>query len=207
MKSSEADKFFRELAKRLDEPVTVFLTGAVAGALFGNIRSSADIDFAIEPKRKGNERWEKINHAILQASRETSLSVQYARDIDRWGMISLLNYRRKAIRYRKFGAIDVRALDPVHWAIGKFTRYWDPDIRDLIAVLKKKRVPPAKLAKTLGKALRQSPPSSQGFQFRQHVEQFFEKYGRRVWGAQFDPAGSISIFRAAAGIKMAAPLR
>ncbi len=202
MKSLEADKFFRALAKQLDEPVTIFLTGAVAGAIFGNVRSSADIDFAIEPKRKGNARWEKINGALLRTSRETCISVQYARDIDRWGMISLLDYRREAVRYRKFGAIDVRTLDPVHWAIGKFTRYWRPDTQDLIAVLKKKRIPAAKLVKTLGKALRKSPPSSQGFQFRQHVEQFLGEYGRKIWGAKFDPAGSIQIFHKTAGIKL-----
>jgi len=200
MKSLEADKFFRALAKQLDEPVTIFLTGAVAGAIFGNVRSSADIDFAIEPKRKGNARWEKINDALLRTSRETCISVQYARDIDRWGMISLLDYRREAVRYRKFGAIDVRTLDPVHWAIGKFTRYWRPDTQDLIAVLKKKRIPAAKLVKTLGKALRKSPPSSQGFQFRQHVEQFLGEYGRKIWGAKFDLTGSLRTFHKQAGI-------
>ncbi|MDO8730360.1 MAG: hypothetical protein Q7J69_04160 [Candidatus Omnitrophota bacterium] len=202
MKSLEADKFFRALAKRLDEPVTVFLTGAVAGTIFGNVRSSADIDFAIEPKRKGNDLWEKINRALLLTSSEICISVQYARDIDRWGMISLLDYRRKAILYKKFGTIDVRTLDPVYWAIGKFTRYLKPDIQDLVIVLKKKKVPSAKLTKTLGKALRQSPPSSQGFQFRQHVEQFLGEYGRKIWGAKFDPAASIRTFHKQAGISL-----
>ena len=201
-KSPPTQRFFRALSKQLDEPVKVFLTGAAAGALFGNIRSSADVDFAIEPVRERPESWNRIDDALGRASRATGITVQYARDIDRWGMISLLDYRKKSILYRKFGSIEVRTLHPAYWAIGKFTRYLESDIQDLATVLKKKKVPPVKLAKTLGKALRKSPPSSQGFQFRQHVEQFLEKYGRKIWGTRFDPADAIATFRAAAGIKI-----
>lgn len=204
MRSPEADKFFRALAKRLDEPAIVYLTGAVAGAIFGKVRSSADIDFAIEPKRKGEKSWRKINDALLETSDEVCVTVQYARDIDRWGMISLLDYRRTAIPYRKFGSIDVRTLDPVYWSIGKLTRCLDQDVQDLLTVLKKKKVAPARLVKTLGKALRQSPPSTQRFQFRQHVEEFLEKHGRKVWGAKFDPAISIRTFHKQAGISLRA---
>jgi len=200
MRSPEADRFFRVLAKQLDEPATVFLTGAVAGAIFGNVRPSADIDFAIEPKREGKGRWDKIEGALRRASRATGITVQYARDIDRWGTVSLIDYREKSLPYRKFGRIDVRTLDPAHWAIGKFSRYMEPDVQDLVAVLKKKRIPPVGLAKTLGKALKQSPPSSQGFQFRQHVEHFLREYGPKIWGAGFVPAGPIRAFHKQAGI-------
>ena len=201
MKSSPAQHFFRALSKQLDEPVKVFLTGAAAGALFGNIRSSADVDFAIEPSRGRKESWNKIDDAVKRASRATGITVQYARDIDRWGMISLLDYRKKSILYRKFGSIEVRALHPVYWAIGKFTRYLESDVQDLATVFTKKKISSLKLAATLGKALRKSPPSSQGFQFKQHVEQFFTGYGRKVWGPRFDPASAISVFHLAAGIQ------
>ena len=201
MKSSPAQHFFRALSKQLDEPVKVFLTGAAAGALFGNIRSSADVDFAIEPGRGGKGSWNKIDDAVKRASQATGITVQYARDIDRWGMISLLDYRKKSILYRKFGSIEVRALHPVYWAIGKFTRYLESDVQDLATVFRKKKISSLKLAATLGKALRKSPPSSQGFQFKQHVEQFFERYGRKVWGPRFDPASAISAFHFAAGIQ------
>lgn len=202
MRSPEADKFFRALEKRLDEPVTVYLTGAIAGAIFGKVRSSADIDFAVEPKRGGERRWRKINDALLETSDEVCVTVQYARDIDRWGMISLLDYRRTAIPYWKFGSIDVRTLDPVYWAIGKFTRCLDQDVQDMLTVFKKKRVSPGRLAKTLGKALRRSPPSTQRFQFRQHVEEFLKKHGRKVWGTKFNPEYAIAAFRLAADIEV-----
>ena len=200
MKSPQADKFFSRLAKELEEPVTVILTGAVAGAIFGNVRSSADIDFAIEPKRAGKGRWDKIEEALRRTSQATGISVQYARDIDRWGMISLLDYRRTSLPYRKFGTIDVRTLDPAHWAIGKFSRYLEQDVQDLVAVLKKEKRPSPTMIRTLGKALRQSLPSSQRFQFRRHVEHFLRQYGRKIWGAQFDPEVSIRVFHRHAGI-------
>ena len=200
-KSPPTERFFRALTKKLEEPVKVFLTGAAAGALFGNIRSSADVDFAIEPVREQPGSWDKLEDALRHASRATGITVQYAHDIDRWGMISLLDYRKKSVLYRKFGSIEVRTLHPAYWAIGKFTRYLESDIQDLATVLKKKKVPPFKLVKTLGNALRKSPPSSQGFQFRQHVEQFLEKYGRKIWGTRFDPADAVTTFRLAAGIK------
>ena len=202
MKSPPTQHFFRALSKQLDEPVKVFLTGAAAGALFGNLRSSADVDFAIEPARGRKGNWHKIDDALKRASRATGISVQYARDIDSWGMISLLDYRGKSLPYQKFGSVEVRTLHPAYWAIGKFTRYLESDVQDLATVLKKKKVPPAQLAKTLGKALRQSPPSSQRFQFRQHVEQFLKDYGRKIWGTRFDLSGSIRLFHQAAGISL-----
>jgi len=201
MKSPPTYRFFRALSKELNDPVKVFLTGAAAGALFGNVRSSADVDFAIEPIRERKGSWDKIDDALKRASQATGITVQYARDIDRWGMISLLDYRKKAVLYRKFGSIEVRALHPVYWAIGKFTRYLESDIQDLATVFKKKKIPASKLAETLGRALKQSPPSSQGFQFRQHVEQFLGEYGRKIWGPKFDRAGSIRAFHKQAGIR------
>lgn len=200
MKSPPTQRFFRALSKELKDPVKVFLTGAAAGALFGNVRSSADVDFAIEPVRERKESWNKIDDALKRASRATGITVQYARDIDRWGMISLLDYRKKSVLYRKFGSIEVRTLHPLYWAIGKFTRYLESDVQDLATVFKKKKVSASKLAATLGRALKQSPPSSQGFQFRQHVEQFFEEYGKKIWGAKFDPATAIQVFHKEAGI-------
>lgn len=204
MRSPQADKFFSRLAKELDEPAVVFLTGAVAGTVFGNVRSSADIDFAIEPKRPGKGRWDKIDDALRRTSRSTGLTVQYARDIDRWGMISLMDYRKKSLSYRKFGAIDVRTLDPVTWSIGKFTRYLELDVQDLVTVLKRKRIPAAVLVQTLGKALRQSPPSSQGFQFRRHIEHFLREHGRKIWGVSFNAAEAVQAFHKQARISSVA---
>jgi hypothetical protein len=200
MRSPQTDRFFRRLAKELDEPAVIYLTGAMAGAIFGNVRSSADIDFAIEPRPKGKGRWDKIEEALRRTSRSTGISAQYARDIDRWGMISLLDYRKKAIPYRRFGRLDVRTLAPAHWAIGKITRYLETDVQDLVAVLKKMKVPAPALTRTLARAVRQSPPSSQRFQFRRHLEHFLQAYGRKVWGGGFDADSSIRAFHRLAGV-------
>ena len=202
MKSPQADRFFSRLAKELDKPAVVILTGAVAGAIFGNVRSSADIDFAIDLKRRGKGDWDRIDAALRRTSRVTGINVQYARDIDRWGMISLLDYKKKTLPYRKFGGIDVRTMDPPHWAIGKFTRYLEQDVQDLVVVFKAKKVPLLRLTQTLGRALKQSPPSSQCFQFRRHIEHFLQEYGREIWGVRFNTAVAIRSFHRYAGIAL-----
>lgn len=202
MRSPQADKFFRRLSKERDEPVLVIITGAVAGAIFGHVRSSADIDFSIEFKRKrtSNVSEADLDAALRRTSEATGINIQYAKDIDRWGLISLLDYKRKAVPYRKFGAIEVRTLAPLYWCIGKFSRYLQSDILDLAVVLKRKRVPANQLSEILGRALKQSPLSSHCFQFRKHVEQFFSEHGEEIWGARFDPALSIRTFHKQAGI-------
>ena len=178
------------------------ITGAVAGAIFGHVRSSADIDFSIEFKRPSDIFESDLDAALRRTSEATGINIQYAKDIDRWGLISILDYKEKSIPYRKFGAIEVRTLAPLHWCIGKFSRYLQSDIQDLAAVLKKKRIPAIELAEILGRALKQSPLSSHCFQFRKHVEHFFQKYGRKIWGARFDLSGSIRLFHQAAGISL-----
>lgn len=202
MKSPQADKFFRHLAKEWDKPVLAIITGAVAGAIFGHVRSSADIDFSIEFQRPSDVFEADLDAALRRTSEATGINIQYAKDIDRWGLISILDYKETSIPYRKFGAIEVRTLAPLHWCIGKFSRYLQSDIQDLAAVLKKKRIPAVALAEILGRALKQSPLSSHCFQFRKHVEQFFSKHGRKIWGARFNPASAVSIFHRAAGIKI-----
>lgn len=200
MGPKEIERFFRRLAQELDEPVVVILTGAAAGSLMGNIRSSADIDFAIEPQQKQARRWWEIETALRRTTEKTGITAQYARDIDRWGMISLLDYRKKAVPFRKFGRVEVRLLTLPYWAIGKFSRFLEIDVEDLIAVLKKSKTNPAVLAKTLGKALRASPPSSQRFQFREHVEFFLRRFGRKIWGSSFNATKAIAAFHRSARI-------
>ena len=194
MSPQEIERFFRNLDRALGEPAAVILTGAAAGSLMGHVRSSVDIDFAIEPKRKRPDSWEKIEAALQRATQATGITAQYARDIDRWGMISLMDYRKNTVPFRKFGQVEVRILRLPYWAIGKFSRFLEPDLQDLVVVLKKSKPDPLELMKTLGKALRASPPSSQRFQFREHVEYFLQKYGRKVWGARFDSGGAVASF-------------
>ena len=135
------DRFFRILAKEFDRPATVILTGAAAGSLLGHIRASRDIDFAVRVSPRDEDAWERLAIAIDRARQRVGIEVNYAEDIDRWSSVTLLDYRRHTTAYRRFGALQVRVLDPVYWSIGKLGRYLELDVHDLLAVLRRHRVP------------------------------------------------------------------
>ncbi len=201
MTPQEIDRFFRTLSRQWDGPLKVILTGAAAGAVWGCVRPSVDIDFAVEPAGKGERVWRGIEEALRRTTALTGIPANYAQDIDRWGQISLLDYKRHASVYKRFGSVRVYTLEPAYWSIGKVTRYLDPDIEDLVAALSRRKVPARRLAGLWGEALRKSPPSAERFQFRRHVEDFLRAYGRKIWGAAFDPQPVLKEFYRRAGIE------
>lgn len=204
MNRRQIDRFFRKLSQRFDRSATIILTGAAAGSLLGRVRPTLDLDFALKlkgPPRAREDKWKAFARAICEVSQQTGIAVQYAEDIDGWSSITFLDYTRRTHLYRRFGKLEVRLLDPAYWAIGKITRYLDPDVRDLIAVIKKQKVSSAQLARVLGRALRHSPRSTACSLFRRHVESFFSTSGRTIWGRQFKPEAAIRLFHRFAGIK------
>ena len=194
MDPRQLDRFFRVLAKGVASPVTVILTGAGAGVLWGHVRPSLDVDFAVRLARRSDAAWKQFERAAQTASKLTGLAVNYAEDIDRWGSITLLDYQRHTHLVRHIGQLTVRTLDPAYWTIGKLSRYLDPDVQDLVAVLKRKRIPSARLIRLWARALRRSPRSLACTQFRDHVQDFLKTYGRRLWGKTFDAEEAIRAF-------------
>ena len=197
MSPAQIDRFFRALAKTLDEPTTVILTGAAAGSLWGHVRPSLDIDFAIRPARRSPRAWTRIEQAIARASRLTGIAVNFAEDIDRWSAVTYLDYRTHTRPYRKFGRLEVRLLAPAYWSIGKITRYWESDSQDLVKVLARQRVAPSALARLWARAIRASPRAPELTECRRHAEHFFLTFGARVWGPSFQPERTISQFHRA----------
>lgn len=195
MGPQEIARFFRDLGRRLDQPVVVILTGAAAGAALGHVRASLDIDFGIEPRKKRKDGWEKIEAAVRETSVATNIPAQYARDIERWGMVSLGDYRKHTLPYKTFGPVEVRLLSPAYWALGKLNRYLEQDAADLSAVFRKRKPLLAATLRIWGEALRASPPSHSRFEFRTRVERFLAAEGRAVWGPEFDPAAAVRTFR------------
>jgi len=126
MNRRQIDTFFRVLAEQSNEKVTILLTGAAAGAVWGHVRPSVDVDFAVQLRTRGKKTWEKVEAAIERTVRLTGIQANYAEDIDRWGLITLLDYKRRARPYRRFGLLQVRLLDPAYWSVGKMTRYLAP---------------------------------------------------------------------------------
>lgn len=200
MNRTQIDGFFRVLAEQWGGKGIVLLTGAAAASIWGHVRPSVDIDFAVQLKRRGRSVWGKLEDAIDRTVRLTGIQANYAEDIDRWGLITLLDYRRHTRPYRRFGPLEVRLLDPAYWSIGKMTRYLDPDVRDMIQVFKRQNVAADHLARLWGRALKRSPRSTALSQFRRQVEHFLRSHGRAVWGRKFAPERALRRFYKEAGI-------
>src|SRR5207248_852519 len=130
MKRRQIDAFLAILARELGAPGRAYVTGAAAAALWGRARPSVDIDLGLELRRKAGGWWQQAEAAVARTSLLTGITASAAEDIDRWGMITLLDYRRTSRLYRRFGALEVRLLNPTQWAIGKITRYLGSDVRD-----------------------------------------------------------------------------
>ena len=200
MNRRQIDTFFRVLAEQSNEKVTILLTGAAAGAVWGHVRPSVDVDFAVQLRTGEKKSWEKVAAAIERTVQLTGIQANYAEDIDRWGLITLLDYKRRTRPYRRFGLLQVRLLDPAYWSVGKMTRYLDPDVRDMIQVFKRQKVPAERLARLWGRALKKSPRSAALFQFRRQVEDFLQTHGSAIWGKKFDAGKTLRRFYRAAEI-------
>lgn len=202
MKKDIVDLFFLELDRALATPASVILTGAAAGAIYGNVRHSADIDFEIRLKRRktnGQRQDEIVERLIREVSSSLGISANYSDDISHWSMIDYLNYRRSSIPYKKIGRIDIRLLAPEYWTIGKMARFLEIDVNDMIKVIKKKRLRTEVLISLWARALRRSPLSLAKGQFRRNVENFFHMHGKKIWGRAFDRERAINDFRRSAG--------
>lgn len=187
--------FFKELDRRLDARAQVILLGAGAGSLMGHIRPSLDIDFEIRlPKTVSRSLREKLDADIRRTAALAGVAVNYSEDVSHWSMVSYLDYRRTAVPYRTFGKVTVKLIAPEYWTIGKMARFLELDIRDMIQIIRKKKLKPAVLARLWQKVIRTSDLSLELGQFRDHVRYFFITYGRKAWGKRFDPASYVALF-------------
>jgi hypothetical protein len=196
----QIEQFFKIIDAEFGQDAKVILTGAAAGTIWGSTRPSMDIDFAIEINNQSEANWQQLESAIRKAIDKTGIQANYAEDIDRWGMVTLLDYKSNAKLYKKYDKLALMVLDPAYWSIGKMTRFIDPDIQDMIQVFRKKKIPPANLAEIWGKALKESPHSTTLIRFRRQVESFFESYGTKIWGINFNSSKAIKQFHKSAGI-------
>ena len=200
MNRRQIERFLTILAAQLGRPARAYVTGAAAGALWGRVRPSLDIDLGLELRSGKDRSWTIVQAAVDRTSQLTGIPASVAEDIDRWGMITLLDYRKSSRLYRRFGKLEVRLLHPATWAIGKLTRRLDPDVRDIVEVLRRLSVPWGKSVRTWGTALRASPASTAQFRFRLNVEAFLTDSGPAIWGKSFEPRAAIAGFHRAAGI-------
>lgn len=188
--------FLNALAQNLETPSEVILTGASAGFLMGHVRPSLDIDFEIQIKGRSSRKTKaKLEEAVAKASQLSGLSAQYSENIGGWSMISYLDYRKKAVPYRRFGKLNVKVMAPEHWTIGKMARFFELDIRDMIQIIRKKKVRPSTLIRLWAKAVNSSPLSLELGTFRNHVIYFIRKYGKKIWSRSTNVEPLIQSFK------------
>ncbi len=186
MRKRQIDLFFRELDKALDRRATVILLGASAGSLMGHIRPSFDIDFEIRfLKLKADKA--SVHKKILETSRKAGVAVNFSENVDHWSMVSYLDYRKTALPYKEFGKLEVKLIAPEYWTIGKMARYYALDIRDMAAIIKRKKIRPEILVRLWRQALEASDLSLELGQFKNHTAHFLRTYGRKIWGKKFHP--------------------
>ena len=199
MKKKVLHRFFLELDRELARPAEIILTGAAAGSLMGNIRPSLDIDFEIRTKgRMGSREKASLQQAVNKVSSKMRMAANYSEDISRWSMINYLDYRKTALPYKTIGRLRLKLIAPAHWTIGKMTRFLEIDIRDMIKIIKKKKLGSQSLLRLWGRALASSPLSLASGRFRDNVIYFIEKYGKVVWGKKLNVKKATSLFKRAA---------
>ena len=196
MNKTQVERFFKVVSERYPRKCRVILTGAAAGALYGRVRATMDIDFSAK-----TADWTRFSNAIREASLQTGIAAQFAEDIDRWSPITLMDYQRHIYLQKKFQGVEIYLMETPYWAIGKLSRYLDSDIQDLVKVFKKTHTSWQDAASVAGRALRRSPKSTSCILFGKQVENFLRRFGRRVWGRAFDREKAVSLFRKYAGVR------
>ena len=179
MADSRFETFLKALSLRWPHPATLIVTGAWAAATWGRVRHTRDVDFEVTgvPERLMAD----FDEAVRAAESDSGLMAQYSQRIDRWSALSLLAYRRNAKPIKRYGRIQVRVLDPLHWSIGKVGRYFNKDVTDLVEVFKRVQPDPLVVARTWSRALRASPASSQLWNIKRQMLDFFRTHGPAVW--------------------------
>ncbi|MBI2174944.1 MAG: hypothetical protein HYU33_07090 [Candidatus Omnitrophica bacterium] len=196
MNKRQIERYFVELARIYPKKCMVVLTGAAAGVLYGRVRATMDIDFSARTRN-----WDAFAEAVSKISARTAIEAQYAQDIDRWSPITLMNYQKHSFLHKRFGSIEVRLMEPAFWAIGKLSRYLDSDTRDLVNVFKKMKTPWREVASVAGRALRLSPKSTACFLFRLQTDDFFKRFGKKIWGKRFNEKDAVTLFHKTAGVE------
>ena len=176
----------------------MIITGAAAGMLFGHSRPSLDIDFEIRPKGNPSAEYMKYTEDTIKAiSSNLGIDINYSEDISHWSMIDFLEYRAKAISYKKIGDLNIKLIAPEYWTIGKMARFYEIDIQDMVHVIKKKKLKAMDLIQLWIRALKASPLSLTKRRFVDHVRTFVKTYGKRTWGRDFEAELALKKFNKA----------
>jgi len=175
------DLFCKTLSEEWPHPTEILLLGGAVGLVAGSNRPTRDIDFEVSFVSRHAD-WEGFESVIRRIKGKIGIDAQFSENVERWSMISFLDYSKHRRPFKRYGKINVFFLDPSYWSIGKVSRYWDQDIQDMIFVFSKYKVDPIRLARLWQKALKKSPRSDCLFSTKKQMHDFFKTYGQKIWG-------------------------
>ncbi len=185
MNAKDVDRFFTRLSRAYPHPARVWILGGAAALLMGGTRPTMDIDFEVKLDASGEKPWNDFTAAIDTVQAETGIQAQYSECTDRWSSITFLDFREHAKSFKSYGTIKVFLFSPLHWSIGKISRFLQQDCDDMLAVFSHTQPDPCELAQTWNQALKKSPRSPEVFLARKNMQHFLKEYGKKVWGKSF----------------------
>lgn len=121
---------------------------------------------------------------ILSVAKEIGIIVEFAVDIERWGMTALFHYREGAALYQKFGRLTVKIVDPLNIIAPKLARFIERDIEDAVILIQKFKIPRQGLLNHLEEVYQRSPASLEKGQLRGNIGRFLKKYQEELWGKE-----------------------
>lgn len=202
MTSRDIGRFFKALAREWPHPTDILLLGGAAAVIGGSKRPTYDVDFEVAfGGRQATEDAEVFASALRKAEDASGVQGQFTEDIGAWSSITLPPWRNSVVPWKQFGQIDVKLLDPGLYVVSKLRRGDADDFADLVLVARKNGVGWRRIALLCGKAVKLSPASTAIRGFIRRVEYLFNSRGREVWGAGFQAAPAIAMFRLTGGKK------
>ncbi len=183
MRKGDIDRFFKVVSQGVRVSCKVYLTGGIASWFLGGNRPTEDIDFGLRVSRG---HWQEVAQVFQETSQSLGIPIQFSENISRWSLIDLPQYEKRSRQYKKFGKVSVYLLDVGTWSIGKVSRYYASDVSDLQAVFKAQKPHPDSIIRVWARSLKESPHSSHQFLFIKTVEDFLNRYGRKIWGRKFN---------------------
>lgn len=196
MTRRDIERFFTALARAWPHPTGCILVGGAAAVLEGGARPTDDVDFEV---RFGGsvsvEDPDAFAGAVRAAERASGLAGQFTEDLAAWSPVALPPYRAGTRRWKSFGPIAVRLLDPSVYIVTKLRRGAPHDFTDLLLVARAHRVRWRTVSLQCAAAVRASPRSTRLRAFVKRVEYLFGNHGRSIWGPGFDADPAIALFR------------
>lgn len=178
MNKTKVRVFFKTFSKLQKSKIKIHLTGGIAAMYYGGVRPTEDIDFAISRSD------ENIVENLNKTSQSLGIPIQYSTDIQRWGMINIPNLNQGAQYQFSEGLVEVYCLAPEKWAVGKLSRFYEDDLKDLVKVFTEQKTALQKCLKYWKKALEESPDSSEKRLFENNIKYFLENYSKKIWGIE-----------------------